>query len=101
MLAACGLLATSLVALVVAIGDHGERSVDRLVSVPGVTQVAAGGGLGLAAPSGTSPYATYVPPANPPPPTPAQAAAASASTPQQAAPPPRIQFSGGPHHRRD
>ena len=103
LLAAFGLLAISAGALALTLGDRTDRTVDNLVGVPGVTQVAAGS-FGLSAPGGTSPYAVYHAPANPPPPTAAPAVANAAApappppAPARPVPVPRTQDGG--HHRR-
>ncbi len=101
LIAAFGLLATSFGALAMSLTGYSQRTVEHLVTVPGVQQGPVSGGAGAmltGVPSGSSPFAVYVPPA-----TQAQAAAPA---PPQAAPaapaaPARDQPPTGPskHHR--
>ena len=95
LLAGLGLLAFSVGALVLSVSGHGGRSVQHLVTVPGVAAAGSSGLLGASAPKGDSPFAVYVPPAGAPPPAPA---AAPQPAPPAAAPAPQPEPPGRHHH---
>jgi hypothetical protein len=91
LIAALGLLVTSFGALVLSLSAHSERSVEHLVTVPGVQERLVTGGagaIGTGTPSGNSPFAVYVPPSSTPRPgTPAPAQSAPAGGAPSVAPP--------------